>query len=102
MEPERLSLKEIMRYFLDFRHELTTKRLNYDLKLLKARLHILKAFEVLYDDLDTAIKMIRKAQSREDAADEAQKTFQARRRTGKGHPRDAAVTSSWASRSTAS
>ncbi len=75
MEPERLSLKEIMRYFLDFRHELTTKRLNYDLKLLKARLHILKAFEVLYDDLDTAIKIIRRAKSREDAAEKLKKHF---------------------------
>jgi DNA gyrase subunit A len=75
MEPERLSLKEIMRYFLDFRHEITTKRLNFDLKLLKARLHILKAFEILYDDLDTAIKIIRKAQSREDAAVKLKKHF---------------------------
>jgi DNA gyrase subunit A len=75
MEPERLSLKEIMRYFLDFRHEITTKRLNYDLRLLKARLHILHAFEVLYDDLDTAIKMIRKAKSREDAAEKLKKHF---------------------------
>jgi DNA topoisomerase IV A subunit len=75
MEPERLSLKELMRYFLDFRHEVTTKRLNYDLRLLKARLHILKAFEVLYDDLDTAIKIIRKAKSREDAADKLKKHF---------------------------
>jgi DNA gyrase/topoisomerase IV subunit A len=64
-----------MRYFLDFRHELTTKRLNYDLRLLKARLHILKAFEVLYNDLDTAIKIIRKAKSREDASDKLKKHF---------------------------
>jgi DNA gyrase subunit A len=64
MEPQRLSLKQIMRYFLDFRHEITTKRLTYDLRLLKARLHILHAFEVLYDDLDTAIKIIRKASRR--------------------------------------
>jgi DNA gyrase subunit A len=75
MEPERLSLKEIMRYFLDFRHELVTKRLNYDLKLLKARLHILLAFEKLYDDLDTAIKIIRKAKSREDATEKLKKHF---------------------------
>jgi len=75
MEPERLSLKEIMRYFLDFRHEIVTKRLNYDLRLLKARLHILAAFEALYDDLDTAIKLIRKAKSREDAADKVKKHF---------------------------
>ncbi len=75
MEPERLSLKQIMRYFLDFRHDITTKRLNYDLRLLKARLHILHAFEVLYDDLDTAIKIIRKAKSREDAAEKLKKHF---------------------------
>jgi DNA gyrase subunit A len=75
MEPERLSLKDLMRYFLDFRHEITTKRLNYDLKLLKARLHILKAFETLYDDLDTAIKIIRKATSREEAAQKLKKHF---------------------------
>jgi len=75
MEPERLSLKQIMRYFLDFRHEITTKRLTYDLRLLKARLHILHAFEVLYDDLDTAIKIIRKAKSRDDAAEKLKKHF---------------------------
>jgi len=75
MEPERLSLKEIMRYFLDFRHELVTKRLNFDLRLLKARLHILTAFEALYDDLDTAIRIIRKAKSREDASEKLKKHF---------------------------
>ena len=75
MEPERLSLKEVIQYFLDFRYEVTTKRLNYDLKLLKARLHLLKAFEVLYDDLDTAIKIIRKAKSREEAAGKLKKYF---------------------------
>jgi DNA gyrase subunit A len=75
MEPERLSLKDLMRYFLDFRHEITTKRLHYDLKLLKARLHILKAFEMLYDDLDTAIKIIRKSKSRDEAAGKLKKHF---------------------------
>ncbi len=75
MEPERLSLKELVQYFLDFRLDITTKRLNYDLKLLKARLHILKAFELLYDDLDTAIKIIRKARSRDEAAEKLKKHF---------------------------
>ncbi len=75
MEPERLSLKEIMQYFLDFRHELVTKRLNFDLKILIARLHILLAFEKLYDDLDTAVKIIRKAKSRDDAAEKLKKHF---------------------------
>jgi DNA gyrase/topoisomerase IV subunit A len=75
MEPERLPLKELMRYFLDFRLEITTRRLNFDLRILKARLHILAAFEKLYDDLDTAIKIIRKAKSREDAADRLKKHF---------------------------
>jgi DNA topoisomerase IV A subunit len=75
MEPERLPLKDVMRYFLDFRHEVVTKRLNFDLRILNARLHILRAFEVLYDDLDTAIKIIRKSKSREDAAEKLKKHF---------------------------
>lgn len=75
MEPERLSLKEVMRYFLDFRFELTTKRLNFDLRILKARLHILAAFEKLYKDLDTAIKIIRRSKSREEAAQKLKKHF---------------------------
>lgn len=75
MEPERLSLKDLMQYFLDFRFEVATKRLNYDLKILKARLHILEAFETLYDDLDTAIKIIRRAKSREEAAEKLKRNF---------------------------
>jgi DNA gyrase subunit A len=75
MEPERLSLKDLMQYFLDFRLEITTKRLNFDLRILKARLHILAAFEKVYDDLDTAIKLIRRSKSREEAAEKIKKHF---------------------------
>ncbi len=75
MEPERLSLKELMQYFLDFRFEMVTKRLNHELRLLKTRLHILKAFELIYDDLDIAIKIIRRSKSREEAADKLKKHF---------------------------
>jgi DNA gyrase subunit A len=75
MEPERLSLKELMQYFLDFRFEITTKRLNYDLRILKARLHILAAIEKLYNDLDTAIKIIRRSKSRDEAAQKLKKHF---------------------------
>ena len=45
------------------------------MRLLKARLHILTAFEALYDELDTAIKIIRKAKSREDASEKLKKHF---------------------------
>ncbi|HEX9112868.1 MAG TPA: DNA topoisomerase (ATP-hydrolyzing), partial [Nitrospirota bacterium] len=75
MEPERLSLKDLMEYFLKFRLDITTRRLNFDLRILKARLHILSAFEALYDDLDTAIRVIRRAKSREDAAEKLKKHF---------------------------
>ncbi len=75
MEPERLSLKDLMQYFLDFRLEIVTKRLNFDLRILKARLHILAAFEKVYDDLDTAIKLIRKSKTKEEAAEKIKKHF---------------------------
>jgi len=75
MEPERLSLRDVMKYYLDFRLEIITKRLTYDLKLLKARLHILKALEAVYNDLDAAIRIIRRAKSRDDAAVKLKKHF---------------------------
>lgn len=66
-EPARLALPEICRYFLDFRKEVVIRRLKYDLDLLNKRLHILEGFALIFQDLDTALKMIRSSKSREEA-----------------------------------
>jgi DNA gyrase subunit A len=65
--PKRLDLKSMLQHFLDFRFEVVTKRLEFDLAQLKARLHLLEGFEKVYDALDEMLKIIRKSEGKADA-----------------------------------
>src|SRR6266851_4663915 len=73
--PQRLGLKEILRYFLDFRFQVVTRRFQFDLQEVQKRLHILEGFERVYDALDEMIKIIRKSDGKEDAAAKLMKRF---------------------------
>src|SRR4051812_8467734 len=73
--PKRLDLKKILRHFLDFRFDVVTRRLDYDLKEVQRRLHILEGFEKVYDALDEMIRIIRKSEGKEDAAGKLIKRF---------------------------
>ncbi len=74
-EPGKLSLLEICRYFLDFRKEVVTRRFNYELSLLVKRLHILAALEIIFSNLDKALKLIRSSKSRAEAHGKLRKQF---------------------------
>ena len=73
--PKRLDLKSILRYFLDFRFQVVTRRFEYDLKQVQQRLHILEGFEKVYDALDEMLKIIRKSEGKEDSAQKLIKRF---------------------------
>src|SRR5439155_16668762 len=73
--PQRLDLKKILRYFLDFRFEVVTRRFQFDLKEVQRRLHILEGFEKVYDALDEMIKIIRKSEGKDDASQKLIKRF---------------------------
>jgi DNA gyrase subunit A len=73
--PARLGLHEILRHFLDFRLLTVRRRFEHDLRKLEARIHILEGFEIIFDDLDRAIRIIRRSEGRADAAKKLQKTF---------------------------
>jgi len=75
-QPARVTLRDLCRQFLDFRMTVVTRRLEHEKRQLEARLHILEALARIYDDLDRAIRIIRKAESRADAARELMKAFQ--------------------------
>ena len=66
-EPARLSLINICQEFLEFRKQVVTRRLEFELALLEKRLHILAAFAAVFADLDKAIKLIRSSKSRKEA-----------------------------------
>src|SRR5690606_23651202 len=73
--PELLSLKQCLQHFLDFRHEVVHKKLTFEKKQLAKRIHILEGLVKIFDDLDTAIKIIRKSEGRQDAAEKLKARF---------------------------
>ncbi|MEM1061116.1 MAG: DNA topoisomerase (ATP-hydrolyzing), partial [Planctomycetota bacterium] len=75
MVPARLSLKELLRHFLDFRLAVTRKRLEYQLSVLEKRIHILEGFEIVFDGIDRAIKIIRNSTGKEDACEKLMAAF---------------------------
>ncbi len=66
--PARLNLKDMLVYFLEFRMEVVTRRLAYDLRALLHRIHILEGFELIFNDIDAAIRIIRASNGKAEAA----------------------------------
>ncbi|HET6423111.1 MAG TPA: DNA gyrase subunit A, partial [Planctomycetaceae bacterium] len=75
MIPARCNLADMLRYFLTFRLETIRKRLEYQLRQLEHRLHILEGFAILFNDLDRALKIIRSSTGKRDACDKLLKAF---------------------------
>jgi DNA gyrase subunit A len=73
--PERLDLKKLLQHFLDFRFEVVTKRFQFELDELKKRIHLLEGFRKIYDALDEALRIIRKSDGKQDAAEKLMKRF---------------------------
>src|SRR5262249_40832752 len=74
-QPARVTLRNLCRHFPDFRLVGETQRLEHEQRKLEERLHILAALTKIYDDLDRAIRVIRKAESRPDAQKQLMKAF---------------------------
>ncbi|MSO45275.1 MAG: DNA topoisomerase IV subunit A [Acidobacteria bacterium] len=74
--PERLDLHAMLRYFLNFRLEVVTRRLEHELESLRKRIHILEGFEKVFDALDEIIRIIRKSDGKADAAEKITARFE--------------------------
>ncbi len=74
--PQRVGLPGLIRHFLDFRFEVITKRLEYDLAALRRRIHILEGFARVFDALDETIAIIRNSEGRSDAAKQLMTRFE--------------------------
>jgi DNA gyrase subunit A len=74
--PARLDLKTILQQFLDFRLEVVTRRLRFELKNLLDRIHILEGFAIVFRNLDEAIKIIRNSDGKADAAPKLMARFE--------------------------
>ena len=74
-QPRRVDLREMLQYFLEFRMEVVVRRLTYELEQLLRRIHILEGFEIIFNDLDLAIKLIRASEGKQDAANKLMHEF---------------------------
>lgn len=78
-KPEQLNLKDIIRHFVDHRHEVVIRRTEYDLKKARERAHILEGFmRVIASQatLDKAIAIIRQAKNPQDAKEGLMEEFE--------------------------
>lgn len=57
--PKILNLKDLIAEFVEFRHEVITRRTQYELKEAEKRAHILQGYLIALDHLDEVIALIR-------------------------------------------
>jgi DNA gyrase subunit A len=67
--PELVNLKDLIRHFIDFRHEVIIRRTKFDLRKAEERAHILEGLIIASDNIDEVIKIIRASKSPEEARD---------------------------------
>jgi len=75
-KPEMLNLKDLIRHFVDFRHEIVIRRTEYELKKAKDKAHIIEGLIIAIDNLDEVIELIRASRTPEDARNELIKRFE--------------------------
>jgi DNA gyrase subunit A len=73
--PERLDLHALLWHFLHFRLEVVTRRLEHELTALRRRIHLLEGFEKVFDALDEILRIVRKSEGKQDAAQKITKRF---------------------------
>lgn len=62
-EPKVLTLKEILRHYIDFQQEVVTRRTQFDLKKAQDRAHILEGLLTALDFIDEVINILRSSKS---------------------------------------
>lgn len=73
--PRRLSLREILNAFLDFRRSVVKRRTEYRLDKAERRAHILEGLQIALDNTDQVIKVIRAAEDRSGAREDLIEKF---------------------------
>ena len=72
--PELLNLKQLIRHFVEFRHDVVTRRTAFELRKAEARAHIVEGLIIAVDNIDEVIEIIKKSPSQS----EAQRNLEAR------------------------
>ncbi|MEK0421872.1 MAG: gyrase subunit [Bacteroidota bacterium] len=68
-KPEMLNLKDMIRHYVNHRHEIVLRRTNYLLAEARKRIHILEGLLIALDHLDEVIALIRSSRTPDEARD---------------------------------
>ncbi|MES2689594.1 MAG: DNA gyrase subunit A [Bacteroidota bacterium] len=73
--PEMLNLKDMIKHYVDHRHEVVVRRTQYELDEARKRAHILEGLLIALDNLDAVIKIIRESATPDEARTQLMANF---------------------------
>lgn len=73
--PKILNLKDLIRHFVDHRHEIVIRRTKFDLDQAEKRAHILEGLIIASDNIDEVIAIIRASSTPDEARDKLMMRF---------------------------
>ena len=74
--PRLLNLKDLIRLFVEHRHEVVIRRTKYDLRKAQERAHILEGLIIASDNIDEVIRIIRAAKTPNEAVTNLMNRFE--------------------------
>ena len=75
IQPEILSISDVLKYFIAHRTQVVTRRTKFELEKAKEREHILQGLMIALKNIDAVIAVIKKSEDREDAKNNLMKKF---------------------------
>ncbi len=73
--PQMLNLKELIHYFVEHRHEVVTRRAQFELRKAEERAHILEGLIIASDNIDEVIALIRSSKNTDEAREKLMERF---------------------------
>jgi DNA gyrase subunit A len=74
--PEMLNLKQLLKHFVNHRHDVVVRRTKFELNKAEARAHILEGLIIASDNIDEVIKIIRASSNADEARENLMKRFE--------------------------
>ncbi|MBD3233407.1 MAG: DNA gyrase subunit A [candidate division Zixibacteria bacterium] len=59
--PKVVTLREMLEYFIDHRHEIIVRRTKFELDKAEKRAHILEGYKIALDNIDAVVELIKKS-----------------------------------------
>ncbi|MBM3451575.1 MAG: DNA gyrase subunit A [Bacteroidetes bacterium] len=73
--PKLLNLRDMIQYFVDFRHEVVVRRTQFELRKAEERAHILEGLIIASDNIDEVIEIIKSSSSPDTARERLAERF---------------------------